>query len=98
MQYRWLSAFLIMPVLLGIVGYLLRDEGKALQEKGMLLSTEQIMAQVRADMGASAWLPMNAKVVLARQENNWVVKVSLPKRDTYLLDARNGTILQHTAP
>lgn len=96
MQYRWLSAFLIMPMVLALWGYLLRDEGKLLQERGMLLSTEQIMAQVRADMGASTLLPVDTKVVLARQDKNWVFTVSLPARETYRLDARYGTILQHS--
>lgn len=101
MQYRWLSAFLVLPLLLALSGYLLRDEGHALQEKGMLLSVEQVLAQVRQDIGVTSWQPTNLQVVLAKREAQWSYRVSWQQDEykngasVYLLDARHGTILMH---
>jgi hypothetical protein len=101
MQYRWLSAFLIMPLLMALGGYLLRDQGHILQEKGMLLSVEQVIAQVGQDMGVTSWQPINLQVVLAKREALWSYRVSWQQDEyknesyVYLLDARHGTILMH---
>lgn len=101
MQYRWLSAFLVMPFLMALGGYLLRDQGHILQEKGMLLSVEQVMAQVRQDLGNPHWQPENLHVELAKRDAKWAYQVSWRQEvqdaaNVYLLDARNGTIMRHS--